>query len=132
MAEIRQMRMNIWEGEGDPDEQDARWWGTHWIPFAVQDGDDYFIDAGPGIWSNHLGDAPHADTAWERLFGDYARGRQGWLNRKNWGVGWSARGFEKDWGYKGQRKLPFPVARTVFRVKFGRGRTIDLLMGRWL
>ncbi|MFF8607208.1 DNRLRE domain-containing protein [Streptomyces sp. NPDC015346] len=67
-----------------------------------------------------------------RLFGDYARGRQGWLNRKNWGVGWSARGFKKDWGYKGKRKLPFPVARTVFRVKFGKGRKIDLFMGRWL
>jgi hypothetical protein len=47
-------------------------------------------------------------------------------------VGWSALGFEKGWGYKGKRKLPFPGARTVFRVKFGRGRTIDLLMGRWL
>jgi hypothetical protein len=58
------MRMNIWEGEDDPDEQDTPWWGTHWIPFAGQDGDDYFIDTGPGIWSNHLGDAPHADTAW--------------------------------------------------------------------
>ncbi|MFB7238825.1 DNRLRE domain-containing protein [Streptomyces sp. NPDC056269] len=67
-----------------------------------------------------------------RLFGDYARGRQGWLNRKNWGVGWSARGFKKDWGYSKRAKLSFPVARTVFRMKFGKGRKIDLFMGRWL
>ncbi|MGW3399036.1 hypothetical protein [Streptomyces sp. NRRL F-5193] len=63
---------------------------------------------------------------------DYARGRQGWLNRKNWGVGWSARGFKKDWGYSKRAKLSFPVARTVFRIKFGKGRKIDLFMGRWL
>ncbi|MFB7938309.1 DNRLRE domain-containing protein [Streptomyces sp. NPDC056049] len=67
-----------------------------------------------------------------RLFGDYARGRQGWLNRKNWGVGWSARGFKKDWGYSKRAKLSFPVARTVFRIKYGKGRKIDLFMGRWL
>ncbi|MFB8772439.1 DNRLRE domain-containing protein [Streptomyces broussonetiae] len=59
-----------------------------------------------------------------RLFGDLHRGRQGILNRRNWGVGWSAVGFKKTLGRK--------AARTVFRVKFGRGRHWDLRVGRFL
>ncbi|WP_078957674.1 DNRLRE domain-containing protein [Streptomyces glaucescens] len=59
-----------------------------------------------------------------RFFGDKHRGRQGYLNRRNWGMGWSAVGFKKTLGIK--------KARTVFRVKFGRGRHWDLRVGRWL
>ncbi|KJY41731.1 hypothetical protein VR41_11270 [Streptomyces sp. NRRL B-1568] len=64
IAEIRQMRMEFWEGEDDPDEQEAPWWATRWIPFAGSDGDEHFIDAGPGLWHNHLGCAPHDDQAY--------------------------------------------------------------------
>ncbi|CAL9664667.1 hypothetical protein SUDANB2_07158 [Streptomyces sp. enrichment culture] len=35
------------------------------------------------------------------------RGRQGYLNRRNWSVGWSAVGFKESLGHK--------AARTVFR-----------------
>ncbi|MFE4052157.1 DNRLRE domain-containing protein [Streptomyces sp. YIM B13518] len=59
-----------------------------------------------------------------RFFGDVHRGRQGYLNRRNWGIGWSAVGFKKTLGRK--------AARTVFRVKFGKKRHWDLRVGRWL
>ncbi|MFD3554467.1 SMI1/KNR4 family protein [Streptomyces goshikiensis] len=63
IADVRQRRMKIWEGEDDPDEQEAPWWGTQWIPFAGSHGDEHFIDAGPGLWHDQLGRAPHADYA---------------------------------------------------------------------
>ncbi|WP_457028344.1 SMI1/KNR4 family protein [Kitasatospora sp. P5_F3] len=62
VIEIRSMRMDIWEPE-DPDDQQDPWWGALWIPFAGGDGDEHFIEAGPGTWHNHLGHAPHDDTA---------------------------------------------------------------------
>ncbi|MFB6579457.1 SMI1/KNR4 family protein [Streptomyces sp. NPDC056402] len=64
IAEVRQMRMEIWEGENDPAEQENPWWGTQWIPFAGSDGDEHFIDAGPGLWHNHLGRASHDEHAY--------------------------------------------------------------------
>jgi cell wall assembly regulator SMI1 len=63
IADVRQRRMEIWEGEDDPDEQETPWWGTQWIPFAGSDGDEHFIDAGPGLWHGHLGRAAHDDHA---------------------------------------------------------------------
>ncbi|NVK80052.1 SMI1/KNR4 family protein [Streptomyces morookaense] len=62
IVEIRNMRMSIWDAD-DPDQQDDPWWGTLWVPFAGSDGDDHFIDAGPGQWHNHLGLAAHDDSA---------------------------------------------------------------------
>ncbi|WP_395292200.1 SMI1/KNR4 family protein [Kitasatospora hibisci] len=62
IIEIRDMRMEIWDAD-DPDEQDTPWWGSLWVPFAGRDGDEHFIDAGQGLWQNHLGRAPHDDSA---------------------------------------------------------------------
>ncbi|PHQ52382.1 hypothetical protein BLA24_08005 [Streptomyces cinnamoneus] len=65
VAEIiasREMRMDGWEPD-DPDQAETPWWGTQWVPFAGSDGDEQFIEAGPGMWHNHLGDAGHADQA---------------------------------------------------------------------
>ncbi|MFE0458543.1 SMI1/KNR4 family protein [Kitasatospora sp. NPDC058965] len=62
IVEIRDMRMQIWNAD-DPDQQDDPWWGTLWVPFAGSDGDEHFIDAGPGMWHDHLGRAAHDDSA---------------------------------------------------------------------
>ncbi|MER7705909.1 SMI1/KNR4 family protein [Kitasatospora sp. NPDC097605] len=62
IVEIRTMRMEIWDAD-DPGEQEEPWWGTFWVPFAGRDGDDGFIDAGPGPRHGHLGKAPHDDSA---------------------------------------------------------------------
>ncbi|MFE9636900.1 SMI1/KNR4 family protein [Streptomyces sp. NPDC006463] len=64
IVKVRQMRVEIWEGEDDPDEQEAPWWGAQWIPFAGSDGDEHFIDAGQGLWQDHLGRAAHDDHAY--------------------------------------------------------------------
>ncbi|MFJ6440555.1 SMI1/KNR4 family protein [Streptomyces sp. NPDC091649] len=63
IAEVRQLRMEVWEDSEDSDEAETPWWREDWIPFAGGDGDDSFVDAGRGMWRDHLGDAPHADTA---------------------------------------------------------------------
>ncbi|WP_160311258.1 SMI1/KNR4 family protein [Streptacidiphilus anmyonensis] len=57
----RRMRMELWEPE-DPDQAETPWWGEHWVPFAG-DVSLSFIEAGPGIWHDHLGRAPHDDGA---------------------------------------------------------------------
>ncbi|MFF8770470.1 SMI1/KNR4 family protein [Kitasatospora sp. NPDC015120] len=62
ILEIRDMRMSIWDAD-DPDQRDEPWWGTLWVPFAGSDGDEHFIDAGPGLWRDHLGRAAHDDSA---------------------------------------------------------------------
>ncbi|MFJ9774395.1 SMI1/KNR4 family protein [Kitasatospora sp. NPDC101157] len=62
IVEIRDMRMSIWDAD-DPDQQESPWWGTLWIPFAGSDGDEHFVDAGPGTWHNHLGRASHDEAA---------------------------------------------------------------------
>ncbi|WP_405435240.1 SMI1/KNR4 family protein [Streptomyces avidinii] len=63
IIEIREMRMDIWEPD-DPDQAETPWWGAQWVPFAGSDGDEQFIEAGPGPWHNHLGDAGHAEQAY--------------------------------------------------------------------
>ncbi|MGV9264966.1 SMI1/KNR4 family protein [Kitasatospora sp. NPDC003701] len=63
IVEVRDMRMSMWEAD-DPDQQDDPWWGTLWVPFAGGDGDEHFIDSGPGLWHDHLGRAPHDDSAY--------------------------------------------------------------------
>ncbi|MER5637393.1 SMI1/KNR4 family protein [Kitasatospora sp. NPDC002227] len=60
---IRLMRMGIWEPD-DADQLETPWWGMSWVPFAGGDGDDHFIDAGPGTWHNHLGYAAHDDQGY--------------------------------------------------------------------
>ncbi|MFJ2808578.1 SMI1/KNR4 family protein [Kitasatospora sp. NPDC087271] len=62
IVEIRTMRMRIWDAD-DPEQRDAPWWGARWAPFAGRDGDEHFIDAGPGLWHNHLGRAAQDDSA---------------------------------------------------------------------
>ncbi|MFD7590583.1 hypothetical protein ACFV84_34680 [Kitasatospora sp. NPDC059811] len=62
IVEIRTMRMRIW-GTDDPDQRDDPWWGAPWVPLAGRDGDEHFIDVGPGLWHNHLGRAAHDDSA---------------------------------------------------------------------
>ncbi|MEU8513527.1 hypothetical protein AB0C76_18335 [Kitasatospora sp. NPDC048722] len=52
--------MRNWEAD-DPDETETPWWGTLWVPFAGRDGDDHFLDAGPGLWCGRLGYAAHGD-----------------------------------------------------------------------
>ncbi|GAA1992781.1 SMI1/KNR4 family protein [Kitasatospora viridis] len=62
IVETRNGRMSIWDAD-DPDQLDEPWWGTLWVPFAGSDGDEHFIDAGPGRWHNQLGHAAHDDSA---------------------------------------------------------------------
>ncbi|MEV5237934.1 SMI1/KNR4 family protein [Streptomyces cinnamoneus] len=63
IIETREMRMEIWEAD-DPDQAETPWWGRNWVPFAGSDGDEHFVEAGPGLWHNHLGDAVHDDQAY--------------------------------------------------------------------
>lgn len=62
IIEVREMRMEIWEPD-DPDQAATPWWGAKWVPVSGGHGDDHFIDAGEGMWHNHLGNAPHDDQA---------------------------------------------------------------------
>jgi cell wall assembly regulator SMI1 len=68
IVQSQALRMDIWEPD-DPDT--AGWWGARWVPFAGGDGDDHFIDAGPGLWHQHIGYAGHTEsgcyTGWPTL-----------------------------------------------------------------
>ncbi|MFJ1610990.1 hypothetical protein ACIOHS_48070 [Streptomyces sp. NPDC088253] len=63
IIEVLEIRMELWEPD-DPDQTETPWWGTNWVPVSGADGDDHFIDAGEGMWQNHLGDAAHDDQAY--------------------------------------------------------------------
>lgn len=58
----RRMCLDDWEPD-DPDQTEAPVWNELWVPFAGDMVSPHFVDAGPGIWRNHLGIAPHDDSA---------------------------------------------------------------------
>ncbi|MEX2985578.1 hypothetical protein [Streptomyces sp. C36] len=63
VVEVREMRMDIWDSD-DPDGRTSPGGENCGSPFAGSDGDDHFIEAGPGLWHNHLGHAARDDQGW--------------------------------------------------------------------
>ena len=62
IVDVRRMRVENWEPD-DPDLDETPWWGEQWVPFAGDSVSPHFIEAGPGMWHDHLGYAPHDDGA---------------------------------------------------------------------